>query len=203
MAIVTLPYVDMRTEQLSATNSHRFTQQWRCTSIFDPQVAAGGHQPLGHDQWRTFYERYTVLSCTISVRITHVQSEQFVLDNPPQLICALNLVRQEQVVQVVGAPIETITENPNTQWMILNDAGASNAQKAMRRRYNARRFWKLNPLTDELLNAGFGANPGREARFVLTVENRSGGVLEVDDFVITTRLRYTVACRYPTPLAAS
>jgi len=36
---------------------------FRVNSIFDPDLTGTGHQPLGHDQWETFYNRYLVYGC--------------------------------------------------------------------------------------------------------------------------------------------
>lgn len=35
--------------------------------LYDPYVPVGGHQPLGFDQWMTFYDHYTVLGAKCSV----------------------------------------------------------------------------------------------------------------------------------------
>lgn len=35
----------------------------RMNSIFDPDYTGVGHQPLGHDQWATYYDKYQVESC--------------------------------------------------------------------------------------------------------------------------------------------
>lgn len=45
-------------------NEHLFL----ANGIFDPRVAVGGHQPLGHDQWATFYNKYVVYRshCTVN-----------------------------------------------------------------------------------------------------------------------------------------
>lgn len=38
---------------------------FRAASIFDPDFTGTGHQPLGHDQWATLYQRYRVLGCKL------------------------------------------------------------------------------------------------------------------------------------------
>lgn len=37
-------------------------QQFRLSSIFDPDLTGVGHQPVNHDQYAAIYERYQVLS---------------------------------------------------------------------------------------------------------------------------------------------
>lgn len=45
-------------------------QQFVLNSLFDPNNTGGGHQPLGFDQWSAFYNRYEVLSSSITIRAT-------------------------------------------------------------------------------------------------------------------------------------
>jgi len=40
---------------------------YRANSIYDPDYATGGHQPLGMDQWEAIYNHYEVTSSKISV----------------------------------------------------------------------------------------------------------------------------------------
>lgn len=38
--------------------------------LFDPNITAAGHQPLGFDQWMAMYNHYTVHSCRITIVCT-------------------------------------------------------------------------------------------------------------------------------------
>ena len=65
--IVNLPYVD--NVPLTSTSGAIGKYVFRANSIFDPNQTAGGHQPLGHDQWMGLYNHYTVEASTISVEL--------------------------------------------------------------------------------------------------------------------------------------
>lgn len=41
--------------------------QWSMNSVFDPYVAAGGHQPLGFDNFMAVYGRFEVIACKVIV----------------------------------------------------------------------------------------------------------------------------------------
>lgn len=43
---------------------------WSCNSMFDPNAAVGGHQPLYFDQFMALYDHYTVIGSKIHVRVT-------------------------------------------------------------------------------------------------------------------------------------
>ena len=57
--IVKLRYVDFF--QLDAGIGGVAFDTWRANGIFDPYVGVGGHQPLGGDQYASFYKSYVVL----------------------------------------------------------------------------------------------------------------------------------------------
>lgn len=47
---------------------------WWQSSIFDPESAVGGHQPLWHDQWASFYTYYRVHGMKYTIRVTDLTS---------------------------------------------------------------------------------------------------------------------------------
>lgn len=53
--------------ELSAGTTVPAIYTFRLNSIYDPDHSGTGHQPMGHDQWATFYDHYSVLSCKITM----------------------------------------------------------------------------------------------------------------------------------------
>lgn len=53
------------TSSLGVTSQHTF----RGNGLFDPDVAVGGHQPAGFDQWAAFYRSYKVFASSIKVTV--------------------------------------------------------------------------------------------------------------------------------------
>lgn len=45
---------------------------WNLNSIYDPNRTGTGHQPLGYDQWATFYNRYRVYGVTVRFSATNL-----------------------------------------------------------------------------------------------------------------------------------
>lgn len=70
----TLKYSDLKT--FTGTGLQRHT--YRGNSLFDPDFTGGGTQPLGFDQWATFYSRYKVHSASLSLRIMNISTSQAV-----------------------------------------------------------------------------------------------------------------------------
>jgi len=46
-------------------------RQWRANDLYDPDAAAGGHQPHGFDQIMAKYNHFTVIHSTITVEINN------------------------------------------------------------------------------------------------------------------------------------
>jgi len=61
----TLRYVESFT--LVAATGALAIYQYRTNSLFDPNLTAGGHQPYGFDQMKTYYASYLVTRSRISV----------------------------------------------------------------------------------------------------------------------------------------
>jgi len=67
---VNLNYVDF--VPVTSTYGAQGLFQFRLNSAFDPNYTAGGHQPMGFDQWSAYYNHYVVEEC--SYEITAVPS---------------------------------------------------------------------------------------------------------------------------------
>ena len=48
--------------------------KFRLNSVFDPDLTSTGHQPRGHDQWSTMYQRYCVIGAKVLVEPLNTQS---------------------------------------------------------------------------------------------------------------------------------
>ena len=66
--IVTLPYA-ANYEDTGSSGSGLATaiRAISLNGCFDPEVTGAGHQPMGFDQWSTFYTKYQVLSCNFKI----------------------------------------------------------------------------------------------------------------------------------------
>lgn len=60
---------------------------YRGNSVFDPDFSGIGAQPMGHDQWSTFYRRYRVIAAAIKVEFSSQVNSTTGIQG---CICALN-----------------------------------------------------------------------------------------------------------------
>lgn len=63
---VRLPYVRLG----NFTGIGIVEEVFRGNGMFDPEVAVGGNQPLGFDEWSNLYRRYRVLASKLTIRVS-------------------------------------------------------------------------------------------------------------------------------------
>lgn len=66
--LLKLPYY----ENLKFSGNSHAVYDFNLNSIWDPNRTGVGHQPLGYDQWRTFYNRYRVYGVTVRFSATNL-----------------------------------------------------------------------------------------------------------------------------------
>jgi len=60
--------VKLRYSATYASTGAALDRRFSLNSIFSPEASGGGHQPLGRDQYATFYNRYRVNTCRVTVQ---------------------------------------------------------------------------------------------------------------------------------------
>lgn len=79
------------------------------SSIFDPQLAIGGHQPFGRDQWAAFYNSYIVYGIGYEIEFINSSVSQqmevaVVLKNSTLITTSMNTIYEKPYgkTQIVG-----------------------------------------------------------------------------------------------------
>lgn len=62
--------------QLANTVGVYQTQTMNLNSLYDPDRSGIGHQPLGHDQWATWYNRYRVFKVDYIITLINLDPDQ-------------------------------------------------------------------------------------------------------------------------------
>lgn len=115
--IVKLPYYDQFT--VNQTAGH--VRDFNLNSIYDPDRSGVGHQPLGYDQWATFFNRYRVFGVKMVVSMTNLgtvpvrfgiigNNQQGVAIGTPQAVWESQHVKSKQIGTVQGMNNQTITK---------------------------------------------------------------------------------------------
>lgn len=131
---------------------------FRCNSIFDPDQSGVGHQPMGHDQYANFYQRYVVIGSKITITFK-VQEDN----------TATNALSDQTNVGLTTIRNTSDTITSNTEFMENNRAsyGTICPQRPtvkITKKFSPKRFFGVkNVLDEENIAANFGSNPQNEA----------------------------------------
>lgn len=188
-----MKYMDNFQFTTSATNNLTSNQAFRANGIFDPDYTGAGHQPLGHDQWNTFYNHYLVVGSKISV--TMVPS--VATGNGMTLIgCWLTAN--------ANLPTTNMTEMmEKNRGMFQLDYLRNTRCKRVVCKYSPRKFFNVKDTKDNLtrIGASFGANPSDVAIFnVIYGQNFMGAAIPIQCVVC---IKYIVLLSEPKNLPTS
>ena len=159
--IVKLKYCDTTTLD-SGVNSKAY-DTWSCNSIFDPYTATGGHQPLGSDEWATFYSQYMVLGA----KLTAIYQNHGTASTDGQIaICQTD-------VESTWVPTDftTLLEQGRTRYKFLTPAGGSRDQCTINCYYSPKKIFGVKDPKDSLVlrgltgDLGTGNSPSTQAYF--------------------------------------
>lgn len=170
------------------------------SSIFDPDTSGIGHQPIGHDQWQTFYNHYVVLGCKMSMTVSHDLGLA-----GRAIVCGAYLDDDT----VAATNWQPLVESGRAAWSIINpgsSVGSEHNQKAIECYYSAKKFFNVKDVKDNItrLGAPFGSNPTENAFFKCFVACSDNSVPnENTAFTYTIILDYTVLLSEPKDLPLS
>lgn len=135
---------------------------WRANSIFDPDFTGIGHQPLGHDEWQKYYNKYVVLKSTITVRAQGNNAT-----NTPYIIGVL--------LSESTAPVNVTAQGTNEQPNSVFDFGSATTngyQPMIHKVYDARSWHNLKDTKDaSQLTALMTDQPADEVYFIVYASN--------------------------------
>lgn len=156
-------------------------------SIFDPNRTGTGHQPCGHDQLATLYNRYRVIACS------------YVIQAYSGAYPIRYAVLPANEIKTVGTIAEMV-ENPRSQYRLQIPGGSTTVLTGKVYLPALMGRSKAQYMADDRYQAAFGANPGELAILNLcALANAEVGT----DVNWTVTLEYTVEVFDPNPIAQS
>jgi len=166
--------------------------QFVANGLFDPDFTGGGHQPLGFDQWKLFYNHYVVLGSKCSFTITGANSG--VTGS-----CTVNCQLSDDTA--VPTDIQTLMESGRGTTRVVNGFTGINPV-TVRSKFSAKKFFSITNVKDNVTRIGAptNANPTDIAVYTLTMFNKS---LATPDMSITTMIEYIVLFNEPKDLEQS
>lgn len=160
--------------------------------LFDPNLTGVGHQPLGFDQWMTFYHHYCVLGSRIRVDfINGSATSQYVVG------CA--------ILPQAGLTLsqDTIRERSNQKYRTISVATGGSNRCNMTLNFSTKKFnGGVNPLTRDDLKGNDFSNPTETSVFYVYAES-TDGVTDPDPIDCTISIQYICCFFEPRQLTGS
>jgi len=136
------------------------TMMFRANGIYDPDVAVGGHQPLGRDQWADCYYHYTVLGSKCTVEFCG-------LNDSPNYVPHKAGVYLSGLDATGGSTWVTMAEQGHTSTTLVAGSAGLKPSRVVSR-LNVRKFFDVkDPEDDDTLTAPVGGDPSDAAYFIV------------------------------------
>lgn len=164
---------------------------FRANGIYDPDYTGTGHQPLGRDQWATFYNEYVVLGSKITVRFL------FAAGTVP-IVCGVFLTNSHST----GTSFRQLNEQGRSRGNIIN-ASSATKNTVVKGYYSARKFHNVVDVRDNFDNLGalLGSSPSALADYVVYAQSYDeAGTMTARALV---EIDYIVAFSSPNELSLS
>lgn len=124
----------------------------RLNSLHDPDYTGIGHQPMGHDEWSNFYQRYHVIGCKVQADFYSTSSVATTANTTVGIG-----FRSTTALETNG---DTFFENGRCNWKRLAVRDGSAATCSVVRNWSAKKWYGgLNKAMNETHGAIFGTGP--------------------------------------------
>lgn len=159
------------------------THVYRINSIHDPDFTGIGHQPLGHDEWSAFYEKYCVQGAKITCSFwsTSVTGD----------LAIANVGLATRDTSTVENNIDTLIENGRCKYRTLHNSDGANNVKTIVYKWSRKKWFKTGPYLVYPQMASFGDNPTELAFLhifvgpVISTQNLGGIYFKIQiDFIV-------------------
>lgn len=153
---------------LNASASAIATHFFSCNSLFDPDRTGTGHQPMGYDEWATYYSHYTVIGSKCTA--------EFTPDNNGTAATSIVMLRK-QLVNSSSSTIEDLMENGMVEYRLVNNiVNGGKAREKLMETFSPKQFFGLDNIKDNrtIVGAQTNVNPADEAFFQIVVGSIDG-----------------------------
>lgn len=198
--LVRMRYVDTSVT-LNSSNIANDSAVFRANSVFDPDFTNAGtnHQPMSFDQWALIYNKYTVVSSTISVSYTPTAAANL---TPGYLGITLGT---DSDPLANFSTIDNILESKLTSgYRVVGAFPTSNnsLSRPLIKKFNSKRFFgKINVVDGNALSANVTTNPSEVAYFSVWMTSIDGNDPGATSLHI--KIDYDVLFHEPKPLDGS
>jgi hypothetical protein len=168
-------------------------------SCYDPNYSGTGHQPMGFDQWMTFYDHFHVISSTIKATFT---SNTATATNQ-SAVCGVQL--RDNSTTVSASDITIILEQgtlANSHYKVLPIVNAR-PSATIRARYTPNSFFGVHSLADSSILRGTSSADCSDLAYYHVWYGPMSGGLDLPAAIVLIEITYTVLFTEPRCLPQS
>jgi len=169
---------------------------FRANGIYDPDCAAGGQQPLGRDQWATFFDHYVVLGARCVVNFQGKSDAPNYVPN----VCGILLNDDETLTATTWVDV---AEQGRCKYITVQGSGTSATPHTVVMGYSPYKQYRVsNPQLMDSITASVGSDPTDQTIFSIFC----GAVNQTEDTTgvhATITIDYIVKFYEPTEIARS
>lgn len=161
---------------------------------WDPDVALGGHQPTGFDQWMVAYNHYTVLGAKITVQPYHLTSG---------VVGYLSLALTSDSTLSLATNIDVLQSRLVSKRRLLTGTNQQLPKfSGLTKKFSAKKFFGIhNFVGKELYRGDATRNPTEQAYFHVIQSSPQGADAGIVNVLVT--IDYIVAFSEPKDLNSS
>lgn len=174
-ALVHFKYIDQI--ELDPAAQSGDANYFRANDLYDPDYTGAGHQPMGFDEWMTFYNHFCVIGSKCTARFLNQGSAA-----TDDMVVGLYL--NDDTSGASG--LDETLEQPNTVYKSLAPLGMAGAIQTLSLNFSAKKFYCIKDLNaNSKLKGSSAASPEEVAFFVVfchsfgTTDNPTGATVTV------------------------
>lgn len=169
---------------------------FRANSCFDPDFTGVGHQPMGFDQWATFYNHYVV----VGSRITANFATRGTATALGFGVRGINL----HADTTMATDLPTILEQGLTKKTLQSTHNNAQMVRSVSRNFSAKKFFNVTNVLDNIgrIGASIAANPSEQAYFHVFSGN-ADPLVDPTSVLIMVTIEYIVVFSEPKELLQS
>lgn len=163
----------------------------RANGCFDPEVAVGGHQPMGFDQYMALYDHFKVLKSTCTV--TFLANATTGTPSANQVIGSIYL--DDDAGAIIS--VEQMIEQGLSSWAVIN-SGQGVKPTTISKSFNPNTFFSNRKESSQMIGSA-AADPVETVNFNISVagldiqDPAPASVLIVVDYIVSFSERKTLA----------
>ncbi len=153
--------------------------------MYDPDNSIGGHQPMGFDQWMSFYHHYEVLKSKITCWIETAKE----IDNSGTY-ATLRIDNNTTVPTPLSTYLEQSIENPSTSVVFIPPSSGGAGRRSISKSWSQAAVFGKSARGNKDMKGDVSNNPAEDSFFRLKLTNSKDSDVNLYTSTVVFRITY-------------